>query len=331
MSQKAPYTAQQVFQIKDTHQFNEIALKLFRWQAENNTTYKTYLEHLQITPAHIKRVEDIPFLPIQLFKTHGVTTGAFKPEAVFTSSGTTGATTSSHYVKDIAIYEHSFTKGFEHFYGAIDQYCILALLPSYLERQGSSLVYMAKALIEQSQHPKSGFYLRQYDELVSTLAILNDHHQPTILLGVTYALLDIAEQYDLQLPHTIIMETGGMKGQRKEMIREALHHTLKEGFGVSTIHSEYGMTELLSQAYSKGNGKFTCPPWMQVSTRQPNDPFALVKNGGTGGLNVIDLANLYSCAFIATQDLGKVFSDGTFEVLGRFDHSDLRGCNLLFS
>lgn len=307
-------------------------MELFRFQAEQNALYKSFLAALNVAPSSIKKVQEIPFLPIELFKHHEVVTApatAETAEKVFTSSGTTGANTSCHFVHELAVYEQSFLHGFQHFYGNPEAYCILALLPAYLERSGSSLVYMAQQLIERSGHASSGFYLHNISDLVATLARLEAAKTPTLLLGVTFALLDLAADNELELRHTVVMETGGMKGRRKEMVREEVHKLLSSGLGVAHVHSEYGMTELLSQAYSKGNGVFRCPPWMQVLARDTSDPRTMQPAGRTGGLNVIDLANVYSCAFLATQDLGRVYADGSFEVLGRFDNSDLRGCSLL--
>lgn len=323
-----------IFNIKSDLDFRRMALDIFRYQAENNIVYKQYLQSLRISVNSIDQIEKIPFIPVEFFKSFEVITGSILEEhqsKLFTSSGTTGQITSKHYVKDVSIYEKSFTRAFELFYGNIHEYCILALLPSYLEREGSSLVYMADDLIKKSKHHESGFYLHNYDELILTLQNLQDKKQKTLLLGVTYALLDVVEQFPLFRGgnNLIVMETGGMKGKRKEMIREELHTVLSEGFGVNTIHSEYGMTELLSQAYSKGNGVFNCPPWMKILIRDTNDPFSYLPHGRTGGINVIDLANIYSCSFIATQDLGKTNPNTSFEVLGRFDNSDIRGCNLL--
>ncbi len=274
-------------------------------------------------------MRDIPFLPIEFFKSHEIWCGEnVQPEVVFSSSGTTGMSTSKHPVRNIALYEESFRKGFRLFYGDIRQYSVLALLPSYLEREGSSLIYMVDALIHESEKPASGYFLYNHRELYETLVQLRDQNEKVILIGVTYALLDFIEQYQVDFPNLIVMETGGMKGKRKEMIREELHLALTTGFGVARIHSEYGMTELLSQAYSKGNGIFECPAWMRVLVRDTNDPFHYLEEGRTGALNIIDLANLHSCAFIATQDLGRL-NNRAFEVLGRFDNSDIRGCNLL--
>lgn len=323
-----------IFNIKTDQEFRRMALDIFRYQAENNIVYKQYLQSLRISAEQIDQIEQIPFIPVEFFKSFEVITGSILDEhqsKLYTSSGTTGQITSKHYVKDVSVYEKSFTKAFELFYGNISEYCILALLPSYLEREGSSLVYMADDLIKKSKHHESGFYLHNYDELILTLQNLQDKKQKTLLLGVTYALLDVVEQFPLFRGgnNLIVMETGGMKGKRKEMIREELHAVLCEGFGVNVIHSEYGMTELLSQAYSKGNGVFNCPPWMKILIRDTNDPFSYLHHGRTGGINVIDLANIHSCSFIATQDLGKTSPNNSFEVLGRFDNSDIRGCNLL--
>ena len=237
--------------------------------------------------------------------------------------------TSSHAVADVKLYEESFLKSFELFYGSPSNYCIIALLPAYLEREGSSLVYMADRLINESKNDDSGFYLYQYEELSQLLSVLRDREQPTILIGVTFALLDLAELFPISFPNLIVIETGGMKGRKKEMIREELHAQLKKGFGISTVHGEYGMTELLAQAYSKGDGRYVTPPWMKVRIREMNDPFVYTEPLATGGVNIIDLTNVYSCSFLATQDLGKMHLDGSFEILGCFDNSDLRGCNLM--
>lgn len=320
-----------IFSLQDNSgsDFKALALDIFRYQAEHCEPYKHFLEALGINGAAVVRLEEIPFLPIEFFKTHKVLAEGMNEEVIFTSSGTTGMQTSKHHVADIELYETSFNMGFQHFYGKPDDYCILALLPSYLERSGSSLIYMARKLIEQSKHPDSGFYLDDLKGLASKLNKLNRSGQKCLLLGVSFALLDLAEQYPQDLKNITIMETGGMKGQRKELVREDLHTVLKEAFGVEKIHSEYGMTELLSQAYSKGDGLFSCPPWIKVRIRDVNDPLAQMPNGKTGGINIIDLANIYSCSFIATKDLGRVSANGNFEVLGRFDNSDVRGCNLM--
>lgn len=323
----------EIFRIKGEAEFGKLALEIFYMQAQRNDVYKNYIGKLNIEPARITEIRKIPFLPIELFKTNRIEVRRGKTEdgrtKSFLSSGTTGTNQSRHFVSDISVYEKSFSKGFGFFYGDIKEYCLLALLPSYLENDQSSLVYMANGLITQSGNPDSGFFLDNFKELSEKLLLLEERKQKTLLLGVSYALLDFAEQYRSQLTHTTIMETGGMKGRRKELVREDLHRQLCGAFGVNEIHSEYGMTELLSQAYSSGNGIFKCPPWMKVIVRDTNDFFEYPENGQTGGINVIDLANINSCSFIATQDLGRVFSDGSFEVLGRFDSSDVRGCNLL--
>ena len=284
---------------------------------------------MKVTVHEVKSLQQIPFLPIQFFKSHTVVSNTNAIQETFTSSGTSGQITSRHCVTDSSIYKESFRKGFAQFYGNIEDYVVLALLPSYLEREGSSLIYMFKDLIERTNHHQSGFYLNEYQSLTDTLISLDKSGQNVILIGVTYALLDLIENQQFQLNNTIIMETGGMKGKRKEMIREELHDQLCKGFGVTAIHSEYGMTELLSQAYSLGNGVFECPSWMQILIRDPEDALTFINDGKTGGINVIDLANINSCSFIATQDLGKKNPNNSFEVLGRFDNSDIRGCNLM--
>jgi phenylacetate-coenzyme A ligase PaaK-like adenylate-forming protein len=319
----------QIFSIENERQFNETALQVFRHQAQSCAVYRDFISALKINPASVQTINQIPFLPIEFFKTHEVLSSAQPAEVIFTSSGTTGITTSSHYITDVSWYTESFRKGFELFYGDIKRYTILALLPSYLERQGSSLIYMADDLIKQSGNPDSGFFLYNHDELYLQLKKQQQAQKPTLLIGVTFALLDFIEQYAINFPELIVMETGGMKGRRKEVIREELHGQLRKGFGVDAIHSEYGMTELLSQAYSKGEGIFNCPPWMKIITRDTNDPMTPLSTDKAGGINVIDLSNFNSCSFIATHDLGKVYADNSFEVLGRFDNSDIRGCNLL--
>ena len=319
----------EIFNIKTSQEFEELALKTFIFQFENNTVYRSFCDLLYKNPSDITSIKDIPFLPIQFFKSHEVLSSKNGIEKTFTSSGTTGSITSKHFVSDINLYEESFRKGFRHFYGNIEDYVILALLPSYLERDGSSLIYMVDDLIKKSKHPESGFYLNNLGELATTLNRLEDKKQKTLLIGVSFALLDLVEEFQLNLNHTIVMETGGMKGRRKEIIRQELHEILKSGFSIDSIHSEYGMTELLSQAYSKGNGVFECPPWMKILTRDTEDALSIQQPNKTGGINIIDLANLNSCAFIATQDLGKVYKNETFEIIGRFDNSDIRGCNLM--
>ena len=318
-----------LFTISTKKQFEKIALKTFRFQYENNIVYKKFCDYLKTEVTNVKSLTQIPFLPIQFFKSHQIVSNTNTFQETFTSSGTTGAITSNHFVTDVKLYEQSYSQAFNQFYGNIENFVVLALLPSYLERSGSSLIYMVSDLIKKSQNPESDFYLNNYDELITKLLILNKRGQNVLLIGVTYALLDLIEKQNFKLKHTIVMETGGMKGKRKEMIREELHQILCDGFGVSTIHSEYGMTELLSQAYSLGDGIFECPNWMHVLIRDTEDAFSYVANQKTGGINVIDLANINSCSFIATQDLGKKYDNQSFEVLGRFDHSDIRGCNLM--
>jgi len=320
---------EQIFNIQNEDDFKTCALKVFKHQFENNAVYRSFCDLLYIHPSDIKELKEIPFLPIQFFKSHQILSSKESVQEIFTSSGTTGRVTSKHLVTDISWYEKSYLKGFEYFYGNIEDYTILALLPNYLEREGSSLIYMVDDLIKKSKKSASGFYLNDLRKLSIELTHLNKNNKKTLLIGVTYALLDLIEQQEFQLKNTIIMETGGMKGRRKELIRDQLHEILCEGLGVTEIHSEYGMTELLSQGYSRGNGIFNCPPWMKIFTRDTEDALTIFENSKTGGLNVIDLANYNSCSFIATQDLGKVNPNGNFEVLGRFDHSDIRGCNLM--
>jgi len=349
-----PELQQAIFQIDSDKAFRASALKVFHFQAEHNPVYREYMSNLNIDTGMIREVEAIPFLPVEFFRTHRVNCEGLEEEVVFESSGTTGPSASRHYVANASLYRRSFTEGFRLFYGQPENYCILALLPSYMERSGSSLVWMMDHLIRQSGHPDSGFYLDQLDALAGILRKRNADGHPTLLLGVSFALLDLAEQYPIQLgEHITVMETGGMKGRRKEPVRSELHDLLIGAFGVGSIHSEYGMTELLSQAYSQGGGLFKTPPWMKVLIRDPNDPLTTLKpaekgarpvfhtdspegsgiepktGSAKGGLNIIDLANLNSCAFIATGDLGTLYEDGSFEVTGRFDHADVRGCNLM--
>ena len=318
-----------IFNIQSETDFKATALEVFKFQFEHNAVYRSFCDLLYKHPSDVTSLEQIPFLPIEFFKTHTIISTNKPTKATFTSSGTTGSIVSKHHVVDLDVYKQSFRTGFKSFYGTIENYTVLALLPSYLEREGSSLVYMANDMILQSKQPESGFYLHDLEALKNTLTSLEAKGQKTLLIGVSYALLDLIEAYSFELKHTIVMETGGMKGQRKELVKSELHALLKQGFGVDTIHSEYGMTELLSQAYSKGGGIFETPPWMKVLTRDPEDALSIQPNGKSGGINIIDLANINSCAFIATQDLGKIRSDGTFEILGRFDQSDIRGCNLM--
>ncbi|PQJ68873.1 LuxE/PaaK family acyltransferase [Polaribacter butkevichii] len=318
-----------IFNIQNQEDFKQVALSVFKHQFKNNRVYRSFCDLLYIHPSDVTKVDEIPFLPIQFFKSREVLSSTKEIQETFTSSGTTGSLTSNHYVTDIKLYEESYLKGFAHFYGNIEDYVVLALLPNYLERNGSSLVYMVDDLIKKSKNSESGFYLNNIAELAKKLTDLDQKGQKVLLIGVSFALLDLVEMQQFYLKNTIIMETGGMKGRRKELIREELHDILQNGFGVSKIHSEYGMTELLSQGYSNGNGIFDTPPWMQILTRDTEDALTIQQVGKTGGINVIDLANYNSCSFIATQDLGKVHQNGTFEIIGRFDNSDIRGCNLM--
>ncbi len=318
--------------------FDQLALDLFHFQYQNNLIYRQYADVLKIDPQTVTGIGKIPYLPIRFFKSHKVTSTFFEPSIIFESSGTTGGVPSQHYIRDTSIYKESFIKGFEHFYGSINEWCIIGLLPSYLERENSSLVFMVNELTKLSGHNRSGFYLNEFDDLFSLLGDLEKRGQKTLLIGVTFALLDFAAFYMKKggppLKHIIIMETGGMKGRKKEMIRPAVHDVLKQAFQVLAIHSEYGMTELLSQAYSKGNGVFYCPEWMKVLVRDEQSPFDIkLPRSETvaeaGAINVIDLANIYSCCFIATDDSGKLFYNGSFQVSGRIDNSDIRGCSLM--
>ena len=324
--------------------FAQLAFEIFQFQLANNPVYRSYINAIGVRSAAVDKIEKIPFLPISFFKTDQVKTGEFNEQIIFESSGTTQTTTSRHYVKDLSIYADSFTRGFEDTYGPINEWCILGLLPSYLERNNSSLVYMVDSLIKQSEHPQSGFFLYDLEKLKAILLSLEDIKQKTLLVGVTHALLDFAEKfppdsYRKPLHYTTIVETGGMKGRRKEQTRMEVHEQLKKAFGQNDIHSEYGMTELLSQAYSKKEGRFQSPPWMRVMIRDEEDPLSVsvprfetvaqIAEPVSGAINIIDLANVYSCSFIATDDVGKLYPDKSFEVLGRMDGSDLRGCSLL--
>jgi len=315
-----------IFNCTNDATFEKLALEIFDFQMENNLTYAAYAA-LILRGKNPENINEIPFLPVEFFKTEQIICQGQAIEEIFLSSGTTGEQ-SKHLVSNIELYKSSYQKAFQLFYGDITDYCILALLPSYKEREGSSLIYMVDDLIKKSKHPQSNYYLNNYEELATTLKELENKKQKTILFGVTYALLDLAEEFPQKLEHIIIMETGGMKGQRKELLKEEIHSILKHSFATENIHSEYGMTELLSQGYSKGNNIFKTPPWMKILTRDVNDPLSIINNK-TGGINVIDLANIYSCPFIATQDLGRAFDDGSFSVLGRFNNADVRGCNLL--
>ncbi|MEZ7916626.1 MAG: acyl transferase [Polaribacter sp.] len=318
-----------IFNIQNKQEFKALSLAVFKHQFKNNKVYRSFCDLLFVHPSSISTIEEIPFLPIQFFKSRKVLSSLDEIQETFTSSGTTGSSTSKHLVTNINLYKESYLKGFAHFYGNIEEYTVLALLPNYLERQGSSLVFMVADLIEKSKKVESGFYLDNIQELANKLLELNRNGQKILLIGVSFALLDLIEMQQFNLKNTIIMETGGMKGRRKELVREELHTILQNGFGVTEIHSEYGMTELLSQGYSKGNGVFETPPWMKILTRDTEDALSINASGKNGGINVIDLANYNSCSFIATQDLGKVYENETFEIIGRFDNSDIRGCNLM--
>ena len=308
--------------------FESKALELFRIQYAENSLYRNFAKCFHKTPESVIDLNQIPFLPVSFFKSTLVKTGDFIPDIVFESSGTTSHTIARHPVKELDLYRESFVKGFEYFYGPVKDYCILGLLPSYLERTGSSLVFMVDELIRRSSIPLNGFYLYDFECLYRVLSDLEKRKQKTLLIGVSFALLDFVEKHSMELSHTIVMETGGMKGRREEMTREALHEILKQRLGVPCIHSEYGMTELLSQAYSNGEGLYKPVPWMKVLAREEDDPLS-IHNTGEGLLNIIDLANRDSCAFISTDDVVKCYEDGSFEVLGRMDNSDIRGCNLM--
>ncbi len=330
---KSQFT-EEIFKIKDEDFLNK-SIDFFHHQFDNNHIYKQYIHVINRKNLTPNSIEDFVFLPISFFKTHQVVcknTPLLNPNSsplLFESSGTTQQNKSRHYINDSILYEKSFLSSFQSFYGAIEDYCIIALLPSYLEQQHSSLVYMMRDLINKSQHELSGFYLYNFEELYSNLLVLQQNKQKTILMGVTYALLDFAEKFSLSFPELIVMETGGMKGRREEISRDSVHEILKKQFQLKTIHSEYGMTELLSQAYSQGNGIFKCPACMKVLVRDINDPFS-INEKGKGAINIIDLANIHSCCFIATDDVGEVYEDGSFKINGRLEFSDLRGCNLMY-
>ena len=318
-----------LFSISDFQEFEAISLEVFKYQVQHCEVYGRFVANLGIKLDLVKDYKSIPYLPIEFFKSHKISCGPPIADEIFSSSGTSGMIQSQHLVKDISVYIESYRKAFQLFYGDISKYAILALLPSYQEREGSSLIYMVNDLIRLSNPLKSGYFLYNHQSLQDTLTELKESKIPTLLIGVSYALLDFVEKYSIEFPELIVMETGGMKGKRKEILRTELHQILCKGFGVHLIHSEYGMTELLSQAYSKGRGIFHCPPWMKVISRDTNDPLSLLAHEQTGGINIIDLANINSCSFLATQDLGRTFHNGSFEILGRFDNSDIRGCNLL--
>ncbi|MBL0105033.1 MAG: acyl transferase [Bacteroidetes bacterium] len=318
-----------VFRNYSEAEFTKHAVSLFQYQYQHNAVYRLFTDSLKVNPALVSSIEQIPFLPVELFKSSKIVSGEFFSEVRFTSSGTTGEQTSVHHVKEIELYEEDFLAGFRHFYGEPEEFVFLALLPSYLEREGSSLIYMMEKLIEWSDDSRSGFFLHNHRDLYELLLSLKAENKKVLLLGVTYALLDFAEAFQINFPELIAMETGGMKGKRKEMIREEVHQLLCPAFGVKTIHSEYGMTELLSQGYSSGNGIFQTPPWMKIVIRDMYDPMRVLEKGQSGGVNIIDFGNIDSCAFLATQDLGKIHGDGSFEINGRIDFSDIRGCNLM--
>jgi len=320
-----------IFDISCPLDFEKKALEIFKFQFENNLVYRSFCDLLYKHPCDIKKIKDIPFLPIDFFKSHEIKISSKKTSKIFTSSGTTGSNLSRHFVTDLNLYEKSFINCFKIFYGNIKEYTILGLLPSYLERNNSSLIYMVNKMIKQSKFPESRFYLDEIDELKETILKLEKSKRKTILIGVSYALLDLIEYHKFNLKYTVVMETGGMKGQRKELIKSELHKLLRNGFGVNNIHSEYGMTEILSQAYSKKNGLFSTPPWMNILIRDTEDAQSILPLNRTGGINIIDLANINSCSFIATMDLGKLHKNGEFEIMGRFDQSDIRGCNLMVS
>lgn len=319
-----------IFNIQNPESFSENVLEIFKFQAEKNPVYRSFISSLGRTPDTIKNINDIPYLPVGFFKTQQVVTGDMPVEKVFESSRTTGDIPSLHFVNDLKIYEKSFLETFRYFYGEPSEYFIAALLPSYTERQNSSLVYMMDGLIRKSMNADSGFYEKDIRSLINNIQKAKSRGQKTFLIGVSFALLDLASGFSPDLSGTIVMETGGMKGQRKEITREELHEVLKEKLNIPSVHSEYGMTELMSQAYSKGNGIFFCPPWMKILIRDPQDPLTIIYgNGLTGGINIIDLANVYSCSFIASGDYGKLYENGGFGISGRFDNSDIRGCNLM--
>ncbi len=322
---------EKIFNLRTQAEFKQLALDIFRHQAGKNPVYKRYIKLLSINIHTINALEKIPFLPIQFFKTERIISDNQKPEIIFTSTGTTGNMQSKHYVADLSFYKESYAKTFKQFYNKTEEYVILALLPSYLERKGSSLIFMVENWIHRSKHEESNFYLNNLEDLYNVLHRLKIQNKKVLLIGVSFALLAFVERFSIDFPSLIVMETGGMKGRRNEMVRAELHQRLKKGFGVKMIHSEYGMTELLTQAYSQGNGIFQCPPWMKILIRNTEDPFSYMKENKTGGINIIDLANYHSISFIATDDLGRKQAENQYEILGRFDYSDIRGCNLLAS
>ena len=319
-----------IFTIKDQTDFDNTAIRIFNYQYNKNPVYRDFADYLKKNPASITSVTEIPCLPVEFFRKHKIISGDRPVEKIFESSGTTGDMTGRHYICDTRLYTESFVSSFRLFYGDPEEYMIAAMLPSYTERENSSLVYMVDALVRMSRNSLSGFYREHGEELIQNIRVAREKGNKVLLLGVSFALLDLAEKQSPDLSGIIVMETGGMKGRRKEITRQELHKVLTESFNVPVIHSEYGMTELMSQAYSKGKGIFYCPPWMKIILRDTQDPLTLFTEAGrTGGINIIDLANIHSCSFIATGDLGRLHEDGGFEVLGRFDNSDIRGCNLL--
>jgi phenylacetate-coenzyme A ligase PaaK-like adenylate-forming protein len=318
-----------IFSIQTKAEFDLVCMEVFQYQVANNPVYSQWLKALTCDSNAILHVEDIPFMPIEFFKTHRVISGNEAIQETFTSSGTTGLSTSSHYICDTEIYKRSYLEGFMLEYGNPRDWVIIGLLPAYLDRPGSSLVYMTQGLIEASGKPESGFYLYNIEELKEKLAQLADSRQKVWLIGVSFALLDLAEISPSAWPELVVVETGGMKGRRKELIRKELHLQIKRSWPIENLHSEYGMTELLSQAWMKKDERFVCPPWMKIFIRDASDPFQLLSENKNGGIQIIDLANIDTCSFITTSDLGKKFDDQSFEVIGRFDNSDIRGCNLL--
>lgn len=318
-----------ILNISSSQEFEKYSIEIFNYQFEKNTIYREFCRLTGKNSSNIRSSFEIPFLPIQFFKTHKIISSNQPIKKTFYSSGSTKNNLSKHHIIDLKLYEDCFLKIFMDFYGSPSQYNIIALLPTYLENKNSSLIYMVNKLIEKSENKHSGFYLDNYKELKEKLLYLEDRDKKTILFGVSYALLNLIDFHKFKLKKTIIIETGGMKGKRKELIKSELHQMLKIGFGVKNINSEYGMTELISQAYSIHNEKFKSPPWMKIYIRESEDPMNIKTDNKSGGINIIDLANYNSCSFIATDDLGKLDKDGNFEILGRLDNSDQRGCSLL--
>lgn len=328
---KTEQLKKRIFNIKTQRDFIDLAFDIFNYQYHNNNLYRQFIQLIGCSTNSITQIHDIPFLPIEFFKLNKIVSGKDKEKVIFLSSGTTGTSQSKHYITDLEIYKVSFIKSFNIFFGDPEKYTILALLPNYLEREGSSLVFMVDELIKRSKDKNSGFYLHNYEELLKKIRELKKNKKKILLIAVAYALLDLPFDDSSIFEDVCIMETGGMKGKRKEMTKNELHNTLQAKFNVGNIHSEYGMTELLSQAYSTGKGLFSTPPWMKVIIRDTYDPFDYIEEGRSGGINIIDLANLNSCSFIETKDIGKLKPNNQFEILGRFDNSDIRGCNLLIS